>query len=80
MDIKKIEKLISLIEKSSINEIEIKEGDTAIRISGNQSKNFISESKTQHIAPIPISLKIPEEKTLATTIFVLKNCICMASA
>ena len=38
MDIKKIEKLIALIEKSNINEIEIKEGDTAIRITGNQNQ------------------------------------------
>ena len=38
MDIQKIEKLITLIEKSNINEIEIKEGETSIRITGIHSQ------------------------------------------
>ena len=33
MDIRKIKKLIELIEESDIEEIEIKEGDDAVRIS-----------------------------------------------
>lgn len=35
MDIQKIEQLIALIEKSNVNEIEIKEGETSIRITGS---------------------------------------------
>ena len=33
MDIRKVKKLIDLLEKSGINEIEIKEGDQSVRIS-----------------------------------------------
>jgi len=60
MDIKKIEKLIALIEKSSVNEIEIKEGDTAIRITGGQNQQAASALKTEHIEiPIP---QVSQEK------------------
>ena len=34
MDIRKIKKLIDLIEESNIGEIEIKEGEESVRISG----------------------------------------------
>ena len=39
MDIRKVKKLIELLEASGINEIEIKEGEEAVRISrGNNSQ------------------------------------------
>ena len=44
MNIQNIEKLIALLEKSNVNEIEIKEGDTSIRITGNKND-------TQLVAP-----------------------------
>lgn len=60
MDIKKIEKLIALIEKSSVNEIEIKEGDTAIRITGGENQQAASPVKTGHIEiPMP---QVSQEK------------------
>ena len=37
MDIRKIKKLIELLENSGLGEIEIKEGDDAIRISRNNA-------------------------------------------
>ena len=61
MDIKKIEKLIALIEKSSVNEIEIKEGDTAIRITGGQNQQAASAVKTGHIE-IPVPQQVSQEK------------------
>ena len=61
MDIKKIEKLIALIEKSSVNEIEIKEGDTAIRITGGQNQQAASAVKTGHIE-IPMPQQVSQEK------------------
>lgn len=39
VDIKKIEELITIIEKSSFNEIEVREGRNSIRIGGRQSQN-----------------------------------------
>lgn len=66
MDIKKIEKLISLIEKSSINEIEIKEGDTSIRIAGVQSQDAISQIKDQGVT-IPKLEEVHEAKVSTDT-------------
>ncbi len=37
MDIRKVKKLIELLEESNINEIEIKEGEESVRISRNSS-------------------------------------------
>ena len=37
MDIRKVKKLIELLEESNINEIEINEGDESVRISRNGS-------------------------------------------
>ncbi len=39
MDIRKIKKLIELIDQSSVVEIEIKEGEESVRISRNQTPN-----------------------------------------
>ena len=36
MDIRKVKKLIELLEESGINEIEIKEGEEAVRISSRR--------------------------------------------
>lgn len=48
MDIRKIKKLIELLEESNIGELEIKEGEESVRISRN------SPSSTQFIAaPMP---------------------------
>ena len=47
MDIRKVKKLIELLEESSIGEIEVKEGDDTVRISR-------AGSTTQITAPVPI--------------------------
>ena len=54
MDIQKIEQLIALIEKSNVNEIEIKEGETSIRITGShpQPVNALAPQQFVHHAPV----------------------------
>lgn len=39
MDIKKIEQIIDLVNKSNVNEIELQEGDTSIRVSTTTTVN-----------------------------------------
>ena len=40
MDIRKVKKLIELLEESNIDEIEIKEGEESVRISRNSAPQF----------------------------------------
>ena len=47
MDIRKVKKLIELLEESNINEIEIKEGEESVRISRNTTTQM-----SQHSAAI----------------------------
>ncbi len=49
MDIRKVKKLIEMLEESSLAEIEIREGEEAIRISRNSS----SGTHVVHMAPAP---------------------------
>lgn len=53
MDIRKIKKLIDLLEKTGIAEIEIKEGEESVRLSRNTSTQGISQVKyvTQETYP-----------------------------
>ena len=59
MDIQKIEQLIALIEKSNVNEIEIKDGETSIRITGSHPhtgyalapQQFTQHAPAMHLAP-----------------------------
>ncbi|MBK2124148.1 acetyl-CoA carboxylase biotin carboxyl carrier protein [Fangia hongkongensis] len=67
MDIKKIEKLITLIENSNVNEIEIKEGETSIRITGNQvtpPAPVFAQAPAQQIYHTPM----PAPEALATPV------------
>lgn len=48
MDIRKVKKLIELLEESNINEIEIKEGEESVRISRTASNQGV-----QAFAPMP---------------------------
>ncbi len=52
MDIRKVKKLIELLEESDINEIEIKEGEESVRISR-------TSSVMQMPAPAPVSAAAP---------------------
>lgn len=49
MDIRKIKKLIELLEETGISEIEIKEGEESVRLSRNFSP--MEAPKVQYIAP-----------------------------
>jgi len=56
MDIRKIKKLIDLIQESDVSEIEISEGEESVRISRNQHSAAISYSTpapTHYAAPTP---------------------------
>ena len=49
MDIRKVKKLIELLEESNIDEIEIKEGEESVRISRNHNN-----PQPQYYAPAPM--------------------------
>jgi acetyl-CoA carboxylase biotin carboxyl carrier protein len=51
MDIRKIKKLIELLEDSDLAEIEIKEGEESIRISRSSSAHFAAMPAAQPSAP-----------------------------
>ncbi|RLT92276.1 acetyl-CoA carboxylase biotin carboxyl carrier protein [Ketobacter sp.] len=51
MDIRKVKKLIELLEESGIDEIEIKEGEESVRISRNLNRGMVMAP--QHYAPAP---------------------------
>lgn len=54
MDIRKIKKLIELLEESDIEEIEIKEGDDAVRISRRKQVSSVA-------APMPAAVYAPAQ-------------------
>jgi acetyl-CoA carboxylase biotin carboxyl carrier protein len=57
MDIRKVKKLIELLEESNIDEIEIKEGEESVRISRNSAQAAASAAASyappQYAAPPP---------------------------
>lgn len=53
MDIRKIKKLIELLEESGINELEITEGEESVRISRNGPVQHYAPPM-QHYAPAPV--------------------------
>lgn len=54
MDIRKVKKLIELLEESNIDEIEIKEGEESVRITRNSgSQNVVMASYPGASAPAP---------------------------
>ena len=54
MDIRKVKKLIELLEESNINEIEIKEGEESVRISRGGSQ-VIAAAPQYAAAPAPVA-------------------------
>lgn len=50
MDIRKVKKLIELLEESGIDEIEIKEGEESVRISRNRG---VAAAPLHHYVPAP---------------------------
>lgn len=58
MDIRKVKKLIELLEESAISEIEIKEGEESVRISrANSAPQYLPQPPA--IAPAAISPPLP---------------------
>ncbi|MEP4149574.1 MAG: acetyl-CoA carboxylase biotin carboxyl carrier protein [Halioglobus sp.] len=51
MDIRKVKKLIELLEESNIGEIEIKEGEESVRISRNGAQNMMAAQAPMYAAP-----------------------------
>lgn len=51
MDIRKIKKLISLVEESGISELEITEGEESVRI----SRGVAQSAPIQYAAPMPVA-------------------------
>ena len=51
MDIRKIKKLIELLEESNIDELEIKEGEESVRIARNSNKTQYVSAPMQSYAP-----------------------------
>ena len=57
MDIRKIKKLIELLEESGIAEIEIKEGEEALRISRLSTGAAVNQ--LPHVASLPLAPPLP---------------------
>ena len=53
MDIRKVKKLIELLEESNIDEIEIKEGEESVRISRNAAQGLVAAAPPAYAAPPP---------------------------
>jgi len=63
MDIRKVKKLIEMLEESSLSEIEIREGEEAIRISRGSSGG----TQVVHMAPAPMHAA-PHAATVAPAV------------
>ncbi|MEM5528674.1 acetyl-CoA carboxylase biotin carboxyl carrier protein [Gammaproteobacteria bacterium AS21] len=63
MDIRKVKKLIELLEESNINEIEIKEGEESVRISRGQ--NVVPQMMA---APMPAPVAAPATAAVAAPV------------
>ena len=69
MDIRKVKKLIELLETSDIAEIEIKEGEEAVRISRSSSvkTTVVAPATAPAAAPAPSPVAAAEEKPAPQT-------------
>jgi len=59
MDIRKIKKLIELLEESNIGELEIKEGEESVRIARNSGTVQYVSAPMQGYAPAPAPVAAP---------------------
>ena len=67
MDIRKVKKLVELLEESGITEIEIKEGEESVRISRGvpavlASQTVVPQASAAPIAEVPVSTNTAVEK------------------
>jgi acetyl-CoA carboxylase biotin carboxyl carrier protein len=65
MDIRKIKKLIELLEESGIAEIEIKEGEEAVRISRMPTGANAAPVHHHHAAPMAAPVEMPKAAAAA---------------
>jgi acetyl-CoA carboxylase biotin carboxyl carrier protein len=67
MDIRKIKKLIDLIQESDVAEIEIAEGEESVRISRNSSAapTYAAPAQAQYSAPAPAPASAPAAEPAA---------------
>jgi acetyl-CoA carboxylase biotin carboxyl carrier protein len=63
MDIRKIKKLIDLIEESDIAEIEISEGEESVRIS-----RYSAQAPVHYAAPAPVAAAAPVATSVAAPV------------
>ena len=69
MDIRKVKKLIELLEASDVAEIEIKEGDETVRISRSPATNLpIVKNTNAQIQRIEIEVEAPKKPTIGHAI------------
>ncbi len=61
MDIRKVKKLIELLEESNIDEIEIKEGEESVRISRNSAPQMMAAPHWASPPPPPAPAAAPAE-------------------
>lgn len=74
MDIRKIKKLIELLDQSGVSEIEIKEGEESLRISRNQATGpAVTMPASGVISPPPTAYYPPPSEQSATTVSELKS-------
>ena len=66
MDIRKIKKLIELLEESGISELEIKEGEESVRISRQSAAILQQMGASAQMALAPQPLAVPAVAPLAT--------------
>lgn len=59
MDIRKVKKLIELLEESDIDEIEIKEGEESVRISRNSAAIQAAAAAAQSLAASAVAAPVP---------------------
>ncbi|AOY89836.1 acetyl-CoA carboxylase, biotin carboxyl carrier protein [Marinobacter salinus] len=67
MDIRKIKKLIELLEESDVEELEIHEGDDSVRISRRREQAAGTQYVSHYPAPAPQAAPAPEAAAPAQT-------------
>ncbi|AUH70684.1 acetyl-CoA carboxylase biotin carboxyl carrier protein [Legionella sainthelensi] len=68
MDIRKIRKLIELLEETGISEIEIKEGEESLRLSRHSSIPVVEHPQIHYAPPpVPQTISIPTGSTSNST-------------
>jgi len=59
MDLRKIKKLIDLLESSNLTEIEIREGEESVRLSRLPAGHFVAAAPPTYAAAAPLSAPAP---------------------